>query len=131
MGQPAAKQGDRIEAQDKHLVQMPSPAAPKLDEFSFKGTLTEGLSEDVTIMGKPAATVGSGSRKTAPNPILPPGITFAVIQCCNEGTIQMGSSTVRINGKAAARDGDLALTCSEVPPIPAGRVVATGTVRIG
>jgi uncharacterized Zn-binding protein involved in type VI secretion len=43
----------------------------------------------------------------------------------------MGSSTVFINGKAAARNGDTALTCNDPADLPAGTIIATGTVFIG
>jgi uncharacterized Zn-binding protein involved in type VI secretion len=38
---------------------------------------------------------------------------------------------VRINGKAAARDGDRAETCNDPADAPIGIVVARGNVRIG
>jgi uncharacterized Zn-binding protein involved in type VI secretion len=43
----------------------------------------------------------------------------------------MGSTTVLINGKPAARNGDTALTCNDPADLPAGTVVAVGTVNIG
>jgi uncharacterized Zn-binding protein involved in type VI secretion len=43
----------------------------------------------------------------------------------------MGSATVMINGKPAARAGDTAMTCNDPSPLPVGTVVATGTVMIG
>ena len=43
----------------------------------------------------------------------------------------MGSATVKINGKAAARNGDPALTCNDPADAPVGTVVAVGTVLIG
>lgn len=49
----------------------------------------------------------------------------------NRATIQTGSSSVLINGKAAARSGDTALTCNDPADLPAGSVVAAGTVLIG
>jgi uncharacterized Zn-binding protein involved in type VI secretion len=42
-----------------------------------------------------------------------------------------GSTTVLINGKAAARHGDTAQTCNDPVPMPVGTVVATSTVLIG
>jgi uncharacterized Zn-binding protein involved in type VI secretion len=49
----------------------------------------------------------------------------------NKGTIQIGSGTVLINGKPAARNGDKAMTCNDPADLPAGTVVAAGTVVIG
>jgi uncharacterized Zn-binding protein involved in type VI secretion len=78
-------------------------------------------------MGRAAATVGSVAINTPPH--IPQGGTF-VNPPTNRGTIRAGSSSVRINGKAAARTGDRAETCAD-PPNPGGQVVAAGTVRIG
>ena len=36
-----------------------------------------------------------------------------------------------INGKPAARAGDKALTCNDPADLPAGTVIAVGTVMIG
>jgi uncharacterized Zn-binding protein involved in type VI secretion len=38
---------------------------------------------------------------------------------------------VFINGKPAARNGDTALTCNDPADLPAGTVVAAGSVNIG
>jgi uncharacterized Zn-binding protein involved in type VI secretion len=38
---------------------------------------------------------------------------------------------VLINGKPAARQGDTALTCNDPADLPAGTVVAAGTVMVG
>jgi uncharacterized Zn-binding protein involved in type VI secretion len=46
----------------------------------------------------------------------------------------MGSMTVMINGKGAARAGDPAMTCNDIPIPPPGAgmvVVAMSTVTIG
>jgi uncharacterized Zn-binding protein involved in type VI secretion len=79
-------------------------------------------------MGRPAATVGSVAINTPPH--LPIGGTF-VRPPANQGTVLSGSQTVRINGKPAARAGDTALTCNDPNDMPAGTVLATGTVLIG
>ena len=128
MGMPAAKQGDRITAVDNHLIQPPSTAPPILTPHPFLGIINGGLSSDVNIMGSPAATVDS----TATNiPLhLPIGGTF-VKPPSNKGKIMIGSFTVFINGKSAARNGDTATTCNDPVDTPGGTVVATGTVMIG
>jgi uncharacterized Zn-binding protein involved in type VI secretion len=46
-------------------------------------------------------------------------------------TIAVGSPTVTINGKAAARMGDTARTCNDPADAPVGHVIAAGTVMIG
>jgi uncharacterized Zn-binding protein involved in type VI secretion len=43
----------------------------------------------------------------------------------------MGSLSVNINSKAAARAGDIAKTCNDPTDLPVGTVVAQGTVFIG
>ncbi|MDX1696492.1 MAG: PAAR domain-containing protein, partial [Ketobacteraceae bacterium] len=49
----------------------------------------------------------------------------------DKATIQMGSATVFINGKQAARNGDTAMTCNDPADLPVGTVIAVGTVNIG
>ena len=60
----------------------------------------------------------------------PPGTAFQKPPS-NQGTIQLGSATVQIGGKPAARNGDVALTCNDPADAPMGTVIATGTVLIG
>jgi len=74
VGQPAAKQGDRVMATDMHLVQPPGTVPPVLTPHPFTGILNGSLSSDVTIMGRPAATQGSTAANTPPH--LPIGGTF-------------------------------------------------------
>lgn len=126
MAAPAAKQGDRIVATDVHLIQPPGTAPPAPVPHPFSGVLSGGLSGDVTIQGMAAATVGS----TATFVHLPQGGTF-VVPPRNQGRIVRGSATVLINGKPAARAGDTAITCNDPADLPAGTVVASGTVIVG
>jgi uncharacterized Zn-binding protein involved in type VI secretion len=131
MRQPAAKQGDRITAIDTHIVMVagtPPAAAPQ--PHPFAGIISGGLSSDVRIMGLPAATVGSTADNVPPHIPTPPGTSFQKPPP-NKGTVQVGSATVRINRKAAARNGDLAMTCNDPADLPVGTVVAVGTVLIG
>lgn len=132
MGQPAAKQGDQIVATDTHIVMVPSgpSLSPTPLPHPFTGIINDGLSSDVKIMGMPAAVVGSTADNLPPHIPTPPGISFQKPPT-NKATIQMGSPTVKINGKMAARNGDMAMTCNDPADIPAGKVVAVGTVMIG
>jgi uncharacterized Zn-binding protein involved in type VI secretion len=131
MGQPAAKQGDQIVATDTHIVIVPgSPPTPTPLPHPFVGLLNSELSSDVKIMGMPAATVGSTADNTPPHFPIPPGTSFQSPPA-NRGTIQVGSQTVKINGKAAARNGDTATTCNDPTDLPVGTVIAVGTVMIG
>lgn len=133
MGQPAAKKGDQVVATDTHIVMVPAPPAPPVPTplpHPFTGILAGGLSSDVKIMGQPAATVDSTADNTPPHIPTPPGTTFQSPPS-NKGTIKMGSATVKINGKAAARNGDKAETCNDPSDMPVGTVIAVGTVMIG
>jgi uncharacterized Zn-binding protein involved in type VI secretion len=130
MEQPAAKQGDQIVAVDTHIVVLPPPASPAPLPHPFSGQINGNLSGDVNIMGKPAATVGSTADNSPPHVPTPPGTSFANPPA-NKGTIELGSTTVFIDGKAAARSGDTAVTCNDPADLPVGTVVAVGTVLIG
>jgi uncharacterized Zn-binding protein involved in type VI secretion len=132
MGLFAAKQGDRATATDVHIVLVPSIAGPiptPLPHF-FSGEFNGGLSSNVRIMGRPAAMAGSSAQNAPPHLPMPPGTGFQ-IPPSNSGTIQGGSPTVRINGQPAGRQGDAVLTCNDPVNLPAGTVVAFGTVSIG
>lgn len=131
MGQPAAKQGDQIVATDIHVVMVPGARpVPTPLPHPFTGIISGGVSGDVKIMGKHAATVGSTADNTPPHLPTPPGTAFQKPPA-NKSTIQMGSQTVKINGKPAARNGDVAITCNDPADLPVGSVVAVGTVFIG
>jgi uncharacterized Zn-binding protein involved in type VI secretion len=132
MGQPAAKQGDQVVAMDIHIVLVPKGPVltPTPLPHPFAGLLNGGLSTDVTIMGKPAAVVSSTAACSPPHLPMPPGTTFQRPPA-NQATVQLGSPTVMINGKPAARNGDKALTCNDPSDLPVGTVIAVGTVMIG
>ena len=130
MGKAAAKQGDKVTALDLHMVDIPTPTGPVTVPLPhpFKGELKEKLSKNVNIMGKPAAVRGS----TAPNDPkhVALGLRFAS-EPANEGSVFLGSMTVRINGRPAARSGDLVLTCNDPTDLPIGKLDASGSVKIG
>lgn len=129
MGQPAAKQGDQIVATDIHIIMIPgTPPVPTPLPHPFAGIIDGGVSSDVNIMGMPAATADSTATNTPPH--IPQGGPFQKPPM-NQATIKMGSMTVKINGKMAARNGDMAMTCNDPADLPAGTVVAVGTVLIG
>jgi uncharacterized Zn-binding protein involved in type VI secretion len=130
MGMPAAKQGDQVVAFDTHLIMPPPPAtvAVLVPGHPFNGLLDGGLSGDVSIEGRPAATVDSTATNTPPH--VPLGGTF-VNPPSNKGQVVTGSTTVSINGKAAARSGDTAKTCNDPTDQPVGTVVAASRVLIG
>jgi uncharacterized Zn-binding protein involved in type VI secretion len=128
MGQPAAKQGDTIVATDNHLIQPPGATSPVMVPHPFNGIIDGNLSSDVNIQSMPAATVDSTATNTPPH--IPQGGTF-LNPPKNRGRIILGSRTVKINGKAAARAGDTTETCNDPSDLPVGTVQAQGTVNIG
>jgi uncharacterized Zn-binding protein involved in type VI secretion len=131
MGMPAAKMGDKVVGLDTHIVMIPAPPGPPVPTplpSPFNGIIDSGCSTNVMIEGKPAATVGSMASNIPPH--IPSGGPFQVPPT-NKGNIIMGSPTVMINGKPAARNGDTALTCNDPAPLPNGKIVAIGKVMIG
>src|SRR5262245_57538877 len=78
MGKPAAKQGDKIVATDTPIVMVPSGtgATPTPLPHAFNGTLSSGLSPNVRIMGKPAATVDSIADNIPIHVPTSPGTSF-------------------------------------------------------
>ncbi len=112
-----------------HTVIVPgAPPVPTPLPHPFTGIIDNGLSPDVNIMGQPAATKDSQATNTPQHIPTPPGTSFQNPPD-DLATINIGSATVKINGKQAARMGDTAETCDEVK-VPA-TVVAVGTVMIG
>jgi uncharacterized Zn-binding protein involved in type VI secretion len=130
MGLPAAKQGDQITAVDIHIIMIPTPAGPVPTPLPhpFMGIIDNNLSPDVKIIGMPAATVDSIASNLPPH--IPQGGPFQKPPT-NKATIKLGSVTVKINGKMAARNGDMAMTCNDPVDLPVGTVIAVGTVFIG
>jgi uncharacterized Zn-binding protein involved in type VI secretion len=132
MGQPAARLTDQVMGTDTHIVLV--PAGPSLVPtplpHPFTGILTGSAVNTVRIAGQPAAVVGSTADNTPAHFPTPPGTSFQKPPA-NKATIQMGSATVKIGGKAAARSGDIAMTCDDPADMPVGTVVAVSTVFIG
>lgn len=129
MGQPAAKQNDMITAIDTHIVMIPgTPPVPTPLPHPFNGMIDGSLSSDVLIEGQGAAVIGSTATNQPSH--IPQGGPFQ-IPPKNSGQIMQGSSTVLINGKPAARNGDPALTCNDPADLPNGTIIAVGTVFIG
>src|SRR5438128_6319044 len=108
---------------------VPSPVPTPLPH-PFNGIIQGSLSSDVKIMGQAAATVDSTADNTPVHIPTAPGVSFQKPPS-NKATIKMGSLTVKINGKAAARNGDIAETCNDPADLPVGTVIAVGTVLIG
>jgi uncharacterized Zn-binding protein involved in type VI secretion len=128
MTPPAAKKGDQVTGLDMHMIQPPGPSSPVPVPHPFSGIIDGALSADVKIEGMAAATVDSTATNTPSH--VPIGGSF-VNPPSNKGKITMGSGTVKINGKKAARAGDTAETCNDPKDLPVGTVVAVSKVNIG
>ena len=130
MGQPAAKEGDKIVATDIHIVMIPSPGGPIPTPLPnpFVGTLDGKLSADVKFDGKAAATQGSTATNSPAH--IPAGGPFQSPPK-DKGEVLLGSATVYVNGKPVARNGDVALTCNDPSDLPGGTVISVGTVMVG
>jgi uncharacterized Zn-binding protein involved in type VI secretion len=130
MGEPSAKQGDRVTGTDTHVVLIPSPGGPvpTPTPMPFAGILSDALSPDVLIENMPAATDGSVAVNTPPH--VPAGGPFQTPPS-NQGKVQVASRSVLVNDKPAARSGDPAMTCNDPADAPAGTVTAGGSVLIG
>jgi uncharacterized Zn-binding protein involved in type VI secretion len=132
MGVPAATAASTVVAVDVHLGLVPTPGGPVPTPLPhpFSGPLDGGLVTSVTIAGQPAAVVGSTATNAPAHLPTPPAIGFAVPPT-NRGTVAVGSATVLIGGRPAARLGDPVATCNDPAPLPAGQIMAAGTVLIG
>ncbi len=132
MGVPAATGSSTVTAVDTHIVLVPTPGGPVPTPLPhpFQGPLNGGLINTVKINGQPAAVVGSTVTNTPSHIPTPPGTSFQKPPA-NKGTVFLGSATVRIGGKAAARNGDPVTTCNDPADVPVGQIIAAGTVMIG
>jgi uncharacterized Zn-binding protein involved in type VI secretion len=132
MGAPAAKGNDQVVAVDTHIVMV--PAGPSLVPtplpHPFAGPLNGSLVSNVKIGGQPAAVIGSTADNAPPHIPTPPGTAFQTPPA-NRGTVQMGSATVKIGGKGAARIGDTVATCNDPADAPVGQIVGVSQVLIG
>jgi uncharacterized Zn-binding protein involved in type VI secretion len=134
MGAAAARLTDTVTGSDTHIVMVPSPsgAVPTpLPGHPFSGTLTSAASSDVTIDGLAAAVVGTKATNSPPHVPLPPGTSFASPPS-NSGEVSSGSSSVTINDKAAARQGDKVRTCNDPTDADTSSITSGSTkVTIG
>ena len=133
MGQPAARKGDPVVGVDVHIVMVPSGSGsvPTPLPHSFSGKITGSTVASVLIGGAEAATVDSVATNSPPHVPTAPGTAFQSPPA-NKGSVSIGSSSVTIGGKAAARVGDQVRTCND----PADQDTSTitsgeATVTIG
>jgi uncharacterized Zn-binding protein involved in type VI secretion len=123
MGQPAARKGDPVTGIDIHVVMVPAAPSPVPTPLPhpFSGTITGGTIASVKIGGAEAAVVGSEATNKPSHIPTPPGTSFQK-QPSNKGTVDAGSSTVKIGGKAAARMGDPVKTCNDPTDAPTSAI---------
>jgi uncharacterized Zn-binding protein involved in type VI secretion len=132
MGMPAAIANHLVTAVDTHIVLVPTPGGPVPTPVPhpFVGKLDGGLINTVKINGQPAAVEGSTATNQPAHIPTPPGTAFQQPPA-NQGTVFMGSLTVKIGGKPAARNADPVKTCNDPTDLPVGQIVAVGTVFWG
>ncbi|MEX2375480.1 MAG: PAAR domain-containing protein [Dehalococcoidia bacterium] len=122
MGQPAARKNDPVLGIDIHIIMIPTPGGevPTPLPHPFSGKITDGCSTNVKIEGQPAAVQGCKVKNNMNH--IPMGPRFQK-NPTNEGDIMLGSFTVKINGKPAARMGDMVKTCNDPAPLPTAHVL--------
>jgi uncharacterized Zn-binding protein involved in type VI secretion len=127
MGQPAARQDDKVVGKDLHFV-VASGTPPFAVLLDFDGKITSETVATVLIEGAAAATVESVATNDEKH--VPPDGTSFVILPTDAGTVSEGSTTVTIGGRPAARLGDPVLTCNDLTTTS---VIVSGasTVTIG
>lgn len=130
MGLPTAQQTSQVVATDTHMVLVPTPGgpAPVPLPHPFAGAVQTATVPTVRVAGQPAATQDAVALNQPPHLPTPPGVSFQTPPN-NQGTVMMGSATVRAGGKGLARQGDPVRTCNFPAPLPAGTLV-TGAVTV-
>jgi uncharacterized Zn-binding protein involved in type VI secretion len=128
MGTPAAVMGDRVNAVCTiHLIPGPVGAPMPSPPMPFSAPLLQGLATKVLIGGKPAAVQGSSGFNTPPHVGLHPSDPF-MAPPQQRATVMVGSTTVLVEGKPAARTGSACTVCAGLP----GQLTGTAaTVLIG
>jgi uncharacterized Zn-binding protein involved in type VI secretion len=130
MGNPAANKNSMVQAIDTHILMVPSPGGPVPTPLPhpFVGPFQSALSTSVNIGGQPAATVDSVANNQPAHIPTPPGVSFQKPPA-NQGTVMLGSVTVKIDGKMAARMTDTVKTCNDPADAPLGQII-TGVPNV-
>ncbi len=132
MGVPAAGGQSSVVGVDVHIVMVPTPGGPvptPLPHPFSAPKIDGGLVTTVKIAGQAAAVEGSTATNSPSHIATPPGTSFQSPPA-NKGTVAMGSQTVLIGGKPAARLADPVKTCNDPSDAPTSQVVASGTVFV-
>lgn len=126
MGEPVAKEGDRIVGMDVHIEiasQIPVPMP-----HSFSGPLNQNLASAVFVDGHAVAVLGSTADNSPSH--MPQSGPFQNTPR-DKGEIADASSTVYAGGVRVARNNDPATTCNDVGLERQSHVVASGSVYSG
>jgi uncharacterized Zn-binding protein involved in type VI secretion len=129
MGTPAAVMGDQIKGTClAHLIPNPATGVPQPSPpLPFSAPLLQGLATRTLISGKPAAVQGSAGYNTPPHVGLHPADPY-MAPPMQQGMVVVGSVTVLIEGRGAAKTGSTCTICMGVP----GQLVGSATtVLIG
>jgi hypothetical protein len=148
MGKLLIVEGDPVKGKDKHNVSGKTSTNPPVDstwigEYEYDGTMTDDLSDFVTIDGVPVATAGSKSSLDASQTAIPAGkhagpsgsnflppapaplaISLSISDSVGTGVPNAGagSAVLTINGVKALLDTDKIDSCSGLS-LPAGSTV--------
>jgi hypothetical protein len=137
--------GDKVDGKDKHSVTGPLPNGTYngVGDYAYKGAVTTGLSDFVTVGGKDLAVVSSGSTLRADGaldhtalkgtnfvpPGAPPALSFAPpppkLGTGKPGT-GAGSTLLTVDGAAALLAGDKFDTCGVATGKGSSTVAASG-----
>jgi uncharacterized Zn-binding protein involved in type VI secretion len=127
VGAPAIVAGDQVTGIcPNHLIIGPLGVPVPAPSLPFAAPLTMGLSTNVLIGGKPAATVGASGYNTPPHVGLHPSDPF-LVPITEIGQVVSGSATVMISGQPAATAQSTATCCIAPGTIPP----SVATVLIG
>ena len=125
----ASRKADPVCASNIHIAMIPTPAGevPTPLPHPFNGKISTGVSTNVKINGKPAAMMGCEVQNSVSHIAMGPRFQK---NPTNKGKIILGSPTVLINGKMAARQGDMVMTCNDPMDAPMGTITAGSTTVI-
>jgi len=120
MGQPAVVAGDQVQGQCVgHQIPSPVGAPMPAPPLPFQAPLTVGLSTSVFVAGTPFAVVGSKGYNLPPHVGLHPSDP-KMAPPLQEAQVVMGSSSVLVEGKAAAYTGCTVTGCLARAPMVNG-----------
>jgi uncharacterized Zn-binding protein involved in type VI secretion len=129
MGTPAAVMGDQVTGTCPiHQIPNPATGVPQpAPPMPFAAPLLTGLATRTLIGGKPAAVQGSSGLNTPPHVGLHASDPF-MVPTTQRAQVVMGSTTVLIEGKPAAKTGSSCTICAGTPGQLTG---SAATVLIG